>query len=180
MDSDFILLTELLEKSRKLDKLIEEPRDKKDTARQDAYQKIQTLLLSPILRSVLCKATNFSLDGIVLARFDRAILGDDVAFALANFLIMQYRQQVVISDGGFYLRDHHISLIRQDRLVVRVKRLSELSEALRDEVLSVPEKVASRALYRDAMALAEQAGLRPDPQREDNPYNRFIDEAMTG
>jgi hypothetical protein len=178
MDSDFILLNELLGKPRKLDKLIAEPTDKKDAARQDAYQKIQTLVLSPVLRSVLCKATNFSLDGIVLLRLDRATLGDQVAFALANFFIMQYRQLVVITDGNFYLRDHHISLIRQDRLVVGVRKLSRLSDSLRDELLSMPERIASRALYRDAIMLAEEAGLRPDPSREDNPYNRFIDAAM--
>ena len=34
------------------------------------------------------------------------------------------------------------------------------------------------ALYDDAVTLAKHAGLRPDPQREDNPYNRFIDNAM--
>jgi hypothetical protein len=36
--------------------------DKKDPGKQDAYQKIETLPLSPVLHAVLCQPTNFSLN----------------------------------------------------------------------------------------------------------------------
>lgn len=39
-------------------------------------------------------------------------------------------------------------------------------------------KVGKGCNYKDAMELAIAVRLRPDPTREDNPYNRFIDEAM--
>jgi hypothetical protein len=175
-NADFVLLNALLEKPAYIDRLLTP--DKKDAARQDAYQKIQTLLLSPVLSWVLCQPTNFPLHGIVVARLDRAVLGDFDAFVLANLLISQFKGQVIIPDFGFYGREHHISLIRQNRLVAGVNALSELSGPLYGAALSIPERIASRTLYDDAETLAKYAGLRPDPTREDNPYNRFIKEAM--
>jgi hypothetical protein len=123
-NANFVLLNALLDKPTYLDKLLYP--DKKDPAKQDAYQKIQTLLLSPVLQSVLCKPTNVSLRGIVLARIDRAVLGDFDAFVLGSLLISQFKGQVILPDGGFYLREHHISLIRQERLVVGLNTLSEV------------------------------------------------------
>ncbi len=85
-NSNFVLLETLLDhKSGYLNTLLEP--DRKDAAQQDAYQKIATLLLSPVLRSVLCRPTNFSLRSIVIARLDRAKLGDFDAFVLASLLI---------------------------------------------------------------------------------------------
>jgi hypothetical protein len=136
-NANFVLLNALLERPTYLDKLLTP--DKKDAARQDAYQKIQTLLLSPVLKSVLCAPTNFSLRGVVLARLDRAVLGDFDAFVLANLLISQYKGQVIIPDFGFYGRGHHISLIRQGRLVAGVTTLSEVPVALRQALLTIPD-----------------------------------------
>jgi hypothetical protein len=176
-NANFVLLNALLEEPTRLDKLLRG--DKRDPAKQDAYQKIATLLLSPVLHSVLCKPTNFSMKGIVLARLDRAVLGDFDAFVLANLLISQFEGQVIIPDFGFYGREHHISLIRQDRLVAGVNTLSQVrSDVLRDALLTIPKRIPSCALYDDAELLAKYAGLRPDPTREDNPYNRFVNEAM--
>lgn len=39
-------------------------------------------------------------------------------------------------------------------------------------------KVGKGCTYKDAEVLATYAKLRPDPTREDNPYNRFIKDAM--
>ena len=173
-NANFALLTALLDEPSYLHKLL---RPDKDPAKQDAYQKIQTLLLSPVLSTVLCKARNFSMNGIVLARLDRAVLGDFVCQVLAWLLISQSREQVVITDGS-YLRDHHIALIRQGRLTVQVSTLARVPPLLRQELLTIENKRGVRANYDDAVTLANYAGLRPDPTRQDNPYNRFIDEAM--
>ena len=74
----------------------------KDPAGQDAYQRIQTLLLSPVLHKVLCGPTDFSMSGIVLARLDRAELGDFDAFVMGSFLISMFKEQVVVPDFGFF------------------------------------------------------------------------------
>jgi len=174
-NANFILLNALLGKVSTLDRLL---KPSKDPAAQDAYQKIATLMLSPVLKRVLCAPKNFSLKGVVLARLDRAELGDFDCFVLGNFLISQFDGTVVVPDGGFYLRDHHTSLIRQGRLVAGVNTLSEVPVVLRHALLTIPKKIASGAIYPDAVELAYHAGLRPDPTRVDNPFNQFIDEAM--
>jgi len=158
-NSNFVLLTELLEEPRYLHKFLNP--DRRDAARQEAYQKIHTILLSPVLRSVLCKPTNFPLRGIVLARLDRAVLGDFDAFVLVSLLISQFKGQVIIPDFGFYGREHHIALIRQNRLIAGVNTLSEVSLPLRQALLTIPEKTASRATYEDAEILARYRGLVP-------------------
>jgi hypothetical protein len=40
-------------------------------------------------------------------------------------------------------------------------------------------KLLKGCIYKDAVALAEDARLRPARTREKNPYNKFIDEAMS-
>jgi hypothetical protein len=171
-NSDFVLLTALMEEPTYLDKLLEP--DKKDPAKQDAYQKIETLLLSPVLRSVLCQPTNFPLRGIVLARLDRAVLGDFDAFVLACLLISQYQGQVVVPDFGFYGREHHVALIRQNRLVAGVTTLSEVSLPLQQALLTIPKKTAARATYEDAEILARYEGLVPRTVA----HTGFIEDAM--
>jgi hypothetical protein len=84
----------------------------------------------------------------------------------------------VCPDFGFYGRDIHSRLIREERLIAGIYHLGELSPALRKTVLLIDEKIPSGATYEDAQELARYARLRPDPSREDNPYNRFIDEAI--
>jgi hypothetical protein len=177
MDSRFVLLNALLEKDdepRYLHKLLQP--DKKDAAKQDAYQKIETILLSPVLRPVLCKPTNFSLKGIVVARLDRAVLGDFDAFVLASFLISQFQGQVIIPDFGFYGREHHTALIRQGRLVACVTTLSEVSPQLCQALLTIPKKIGSQATYEDAEVLAKDRGLVPHTIE----HSDFIHEAMRG
>jgi hypothetical protein len=171
-NANFVLLNALLDKPTYLHKLLRG--DKRDAAKQDAYQKIATLLLSPVLRSVLCKPTNFSLKGIVLARLDRAVLGDFDALTLGMLLISAFDGQVVLPDGGFYLRDTHVNLIREGRLVVGVNHLSELSPKLRNEVLLIENQLGRRATYEDATTLAHYARLLPNT----NEFNDFIQQAM--
>lgn len=140
---------------------------------------IDDLLVSPVLKRVLCQPTNFSFNtDIILAKLNRAELGDFDALVLGLFLMTHFKGQLVIPDGGFYLRESHVSLIRENRLVAGVNSLAELPPKLRQSVLLIKEKEASGATYEDAETLAKYAGLRPDHLREDNDYDNFIFDAM--
>jgi hypothetical protein len=173
-NANFILLNALLEKPTYLDELLHP--DKRDPAMQDAYQKIQTLLLSPVLRSVLCEATNFSMRGIVLARLDRALLGDFDAFVIASLLISNFKGRVIVPDFGFYGRERHVALIRQNRLIAGVTTLSEVSPSLRQSLLTIPKKTASRTTSEDAEVLAKYEGFVPHTIE----HSDFIHGAMRG
>jgi hypothetical protein len=146
--SNFQLLTALLSRPKRLDRLIA---DTKET--QDAYQKIQTLLLSPVLSRVLNNPTNMSFKGTIIARLDRAVLGDFDCFVLANLLISQYAGTAVIPDFGFYASPFHVSLIRQDRLVAGISTFEEVP-TMKHQLLSIHTKVASHASSDDAEILA--------------------------
>ena len=159
-NSNFVLLKALLDGAPFLDKLIPLP-DPKDTGAVDAYQKIETLLLSPVLRAVLNRPTNVSLKGIVLAKLDRAELGDFDCFVLGNVLMSLYSGTVIVPDFGFYGREHHIGLIRQGRLMAGVNTLSEVSVTLRHALLGIEDRQGSGAIYDDAKTLALYAGLTP-------------------
>ena len=163
-NSDFILLEALLDKPRFLDKLI---KDTKET--HDAYQKIQTLLLSPVLESVLNKQTNMSLKGTVIARLDRAELGDFDAFVLANMLISAYDGPVVLPDFGFYATRFHRGLMRQGRLIAGISSFDELPD-MRTALLAIEHKEASRCIPDDAALLAQYAGIPTNS----NAYADFI------
>lgn len=170
--SNFVLLNALLSGPRSLDRLIGQ--NSKDSAQTDAYQKIQTLLLSPVLEHVLCRATNFSLSGIVVARLNRAELGDFDCFVLANFLISQYKGQVVVPDFDFYAAPHHVSLIRQNRLLAGVSVLERLPPILRTELLLMPVKYGHHCTADDAETLARYTGLAPGT----NAYVDFIQKCI--
>lgn len=154
--SNFVLLSALLGKPKRLDKLIRPSRN--DPGQNDAWQKIQTLLLSPVLERVLCRPTNFSFDGIILARLNRAELGDFDCFVLANLLISQYKGQVVIPDFGFYGRPHHTALIRQNRLIAGINSFAEVPD-LRNDLLLIDGKIGSHCTVEDAETLAGYSGF---------------------
>ena len=171
-NSDYALLKALLRnKTRTLDTLIA---PSKDPTQQDAYQKIDTLLLSPILRRVLCNPTNFSMRGIVIARLDRAMMDDFDCFVLGNLLISAYPGPVVIPDFGFYAIPHHIQLIRQNRLVAGLNVLDEVPAAIRQQLLLMHPKLGHRCTFDDAEILAQYAGI----PRGTNAHTDFIAAAM--
>jgi hypothetical protein len=58
----------------------------------------------------------------------------------------------------------------QGRLVAGVNTLSELPVSLRQALLTIPNKIAARATYKDAEILARYEGLVP----RSNAYNDFI------
>ncbi len=157
-NSNFILLNALLSKPKNLSSLF--PRATKDPAQLDAYQKIQTLLLSPVLERVLNTAIDFPPKGIILARLNRAELGDFVCFVLANLLIAQYAGQIVVPDFGFYGCAHHASLIRQDRLIAGVNFLDETK--LRNPLLLIEKKIGHHCTAEDAEVLAGYSGYGRD------------------
>lgn len=174
-NSNFILLRALLAQPKRLDTLLHPDPRNEDSAYTDALQKIQTLLMSPVLKSVLTKSpsSNFPLDGILLVRLNRAELGDFVCFALANFLIANYKGQVVIPDFGFYACPFHTSLIRQKRLIAGVHFLNEAPQ-FRERLLLIDEKIGRHTTAQDAETLADYAGLR----RESNAYTEFVKESI--
>jgi hypothetical protein len=163
-----------------LDTLIEWPDNKSSTGHHWAYGKVRRLMRSPILHHMLCSPTNFSFkdSSTILARVNRAELGDFDALAIGLFLMAHYKGQVVVPDFGFYGRDTHVSLIRENRLIAGVRFLDELPHHLRRSVLGIDHKVVAGALYDDAVLLANHAGLRPDPLRAVNTFTEFIDAAM--
>lgn len=141
---------------------------------------IDDILASPVLQKVLCTATNFSFkpNSIILARLNRAELGEFDALVLGLLLMAHFKGQLVVPDLGFYGREAHVSLIREGRLIAGCNFLSELPPKLRRAVLLMPEKEGSGCTYEDAETLALYEGLRDDPLKEDNPYNNFIKDVM--
>ena len=141
---------------------------------------IGDLLASPVLRRVLCNPTNFSFNprSLILARINRAELGEFDALVLGLLLIGHFKGQLIIPDFGFYGREAHASLIRENRLVAGVNFLPELSPKLQRSVLLIKDKVAAGATFEDAEVLAKFAGLRPDHLRESNPHDEYVRRAM--
>lgn len=146
--------------------------DKDDVGLKDAGLKIKRLLMSPVLERVLTNPTNFPLTGIVLARLNRAELGDFDCFVLGNLLMSAYKGHAVVPDFGFYGAKHHVSLLRQNRLWAGVSYLDE--SPLRSQLLLIEDKIGSKCLAKDAQTLAEYVGLIPHT----NQYNDFIEESV--
>lgn len=156
----------LLDGSQRLDKLT--------TQDEEVAATIDDLLLSPILRHVLCRPSNFRLTGSVVARLDRAVLGDFDAFLLAALLIGQVKGQLIVPDFGFYGRDMHTSLIRQNRLTAGLNFLDEVPDKLRSTLLSIKDKHISETTYKDAETLAKYARLEPGTRG----FADFVQEAV--
>jgi hypothetical protein len=119
------------------------------------------LMASPVLKHVLCNSTNFSFSphSSIVARLNRAELGDFDCLVLGLFLMAQFKGQVIVPDFGFYGRESHVSLIREGRLIAGVNFLEELPEKLRRAVLLIEEKEVAGATVDDAETLARHAGL---------------------
>lgn len=126
---------------------------------QEALDTVDDLLLSPVLRSVLCGTPNFRFETrrgnlySVIVKLDRAAIGDKAAFMLASFLVQQFKGQVIVPDFGFYGRDFYSAHVRQERLIAGVQLLSELSLPLQQTVLSIKDKTVYRTTMEDAKRL---------------------------
>lgn len=148
----------------------------KDDAQIEALGMVEELLLSPVLRSVLCGGGKpFKLgEGTTVARLDRAMLGDFDAFVLGSLLIGQSQGQIVVPDFGFYGRPLHVSLIRQGRLTAGLQTLSEVSRPLAQALLTIPDKHGAGCTYEDAETLAAYAALVPGT----NEHTDFVQRTM--
>jgi hypothetical protein len=91
---------------------------------------------------------------VILARLNRAELGEFDALVLGLLLIGHFKGQLVIPDLGFYGREAHASLIREERLIAGINFLGELSPKLRNAVLLIKEKQGRGATAEDAETLA--------------------------
>lgn len=121
---------------------------------EEAVTSVNDMLLSPALKSVLCGNRNFrAFRGKVVVKLDRAKIGDFDAFVLGSLLIGQSQGQVIVPDFGFYGRDFHTTLIRQNRLVAGLQYLSELPTKLQQAVLSIKDKTVYRTTREDAERL---------------------------
>lgn len=135
------------------------------------------ILFTALRRRVLCtREHEFSLDAkdVVLARLNRKELGERTALIIGLLLIAQFKGQVVIKDFGFYGRDAHISLIRENRLIAGLNFLDELSPKLRNAVLLIKDKHPQGALNDDA----EELALYAHKQRNTVGFSDFVNEAM--
>lgn len=129
------------------------PFDRSDEE-QEAKGMVDDLLFSPEMTKVLCGPAHFKFgEASVVARIDRAELGDEDALLLALLLIGQTKGQVIVPDFGFYGRPLHSTLIRQHRLIAGVNFLSELEPKLRQAALSMQYKTAYRTTTEDAERL---------------------------
>lgn len=179
-----LLLEALLNKPKSLRTLIEKPSSKSSPGHVWAYNAMQRVFLSPVLSRVLSPSDfpfSFNPESVIVAAIDRTELRDFDARALGLFLLMHFKGQVVVPDLGFYGRDTHVSLIHEQRLIASVRYLDEVKRTapqLREALLSISDIEAHGARFTDARELAINAGLRPDPQHDDNAYNRYITEAI--
>jgi hypothetical protein len=151
-------LTRMLLEADSLDKI----KGGKSDADKEAQATVDDILLSPVLRDVLCRRTNFTFkEGqSIVAKINRAEIGDNDAFILGSLLISQFKGQIIVPDFGFYARDFHASLVRQNRLIAGIYSLSELDKKLRQLCLLMP-KVPLQCTVEDAQVLALYEGLTP-------------------
>lgn len=151
--------------------------DRIKTDDDEARAMLDDLLFIPELRKPLTRTDKtFPLrkHSIIFARMDRKEIGDFAALVLGLILIGMYKGQLVIPDFGFYGRDSHASLVRENRLIAGINFFDELPDRLRKTVLLIKDKTASRALYEDAVLLAKFKGYTPNT----NAFNDEVAAAM--
>jgi hypothetical protein len=138
---------------------------------------IEDILMSPVLKRVFCGKPNFTLTprSMIVARINRAELGDFDALVLGLLLMAHYKGQVIIPDFGFYGREAHVSLIRENRLIAGVNTLAELPVKLRQAALLIKDKEAAGATAEDAETLAIYARHAPGTVG----FRDFVSEAMS-
>lgn len=149
------------------------------TGDEEVTGMISDILASPLLRRVLCEPSDFHFNPKfkIIARINRAELGEFDSLVLGLLLMSHYKGQLVIPDFGFYGRDVHTNLIREGRLIAGVNYLSELPDKLRKAALLIPDKIPSGATFEDAVVLANY--LEKNPPHTDG-YDTFIKAAMRG
>jgi hypothetical protein len=167
-------LARLVTKAKRLDQIVPGKGDDE----KEAAAAIDDLLFSPLMRKILCDTENkFSFRAgrsSVVARLDRADIGDHDARILGALLISRFKGQIILPDFGFYARPFHDALIREKRLIAGVYTLSELDKELRQMCLLM-EKTGTQCTWDDACELAKYDCIHP-PHTEG--YDTFIKSAM--
>jgi hypothetical protein len=177
---DFIL-DAFANEPKSIHSLIPRPDKRSTPGHHWAYSKIRRITQSPVLGRVFDPTRNqfrFTTTTPILAHLDRTKLSDFEALVLGLALIRQYKGQVIVPDAGFYLRDTHTYLVRENRLILGCNFLGELPLRLRSAALLITDKLARGALYDDAVLLAKFQGYRPDPDHSENDYDDYIKRAM--
>jgi hypothetical protein len=95
---------------------------------------------------------------------NRAELGEFDALVIGLLLMAQFKGQIVVPDFGFYGRDLHSILIREERLIGGVDFLDQLPPKLR-QLAVLMDTVPSGTTFEDG---------------ETNEYNDFVHAAMNG
>jgi hypothetical protein len=90
---------------------------------------------------------------------NRVELGDFDALVLGLLLMSHFDGQLVVPDFGFYGRDIHSRLIREERLIAEVNTLNELPPKLRQMALLIRDKQAAGATVEDAEELTRYERL---------------------
>ena len=123
----------------------------------EALGTISDVLLSPVVKRVVCHPTDFSfnVNWVILAKIDPEELGEDDARFLALLLMMHYKGLLVVPEFGLYARNIHTRLIRKDCLIAGVNELKELPEKVRNRFMLVPNKVIKGATWDDAVELVK-------------------------
>jgi hypothetical protein len=152
-------LRNALMRAKRLDDVLDDDGIPKEM-RAEVEGIVGDVLVSPTVRRMLCETPNFTFNRncVNLARVNRAELGEDDALVIGLLLMAQFKGQIVVPDLGFYGRDIHAALIRENRLIGGVNVLDELPEELRKRSLLM-ERVPAGATFEDAETLALQARL---------------------
>jgi hypothetical protein len=139
---------------------------------------IDDLLFTDEARKVFCnqgKGFDFDTKSVILARVNRAELGEEDALTLGLFLMLEYPGQIVVPNFGFLGRDIHVSLVDQNRLIAGLNTLAELPPKLRQAVLLIKDKEGRGATAEDADTLAVYNSRFP---RGTNEFNAVVAAAM--
>lgn len=87
----------------------------------------------------------------------------------------QYQGQIIVPDGGFYLRDSHVRFVREGWLICGTHTLKVPPEALRSSLPRFDRTIPSRVTFVDAVELARYDCKFPAGA---NKYNAFIERCM--
>jgi hypothetical protein len=159
--------------------------DKLQSDSEEVMRLKDDILFSPTIRHALCEPMrpfSFDTNSVVIADLRRSVLGDYDARIIGLLLMSFYQGQLIVPNLGFFGRDIHTRLIAEERLIAGVRKLNDLKRKapeLREEVLTIECRIPRGAIYPDAKELALLEGLRPDPLRADNSYNKYIEAAMS-
>jgi hypothetical protein len=106
----------------------------------------------------LCQRYSFPDRRVVIANLDRRKV-DDFAVKLIGYVLMERKGPIVIHDLGVFSADFLAALIQRGDFTVTVQFLRQLTPALRETVLGIPDKVAWRTSKADAEELQVYFGL---------------------